>query len=257
MILSLIHHPGQASPIAALLDGVPVQGHALLQDRIVLDDPDGLDAQSVVAERRHGTAMASLIIHGDRQLAEPALQRRIYLRPVLYAPGGGQSEQVAADRLVLDTIYRAVLRMKEGDEEGEPTAPDVFIVNLSLGDPKRPFAGSISPWARLLDYLADRFGLLFVVSAGNVLDPLVLSGFNGFTDFDDASPEQREDAILDGTRRRSSNAQLAIPCRGTQPDYRRRMARRRRYGSAHQSSLLIAALPRVWPQRFLRDGPRT
>ena len=188
--------PGDSPPIAALFDGVPVQGHALLQGRLVLDDPDDLDELSVVQERRHGTAMASLIVHGDRQLAEPPLQRRIYLRPVLYAPGGELDERPMPDLLMVDAIYRAVLRMKEGDQEGEPTAPDVFIVNLSLGDRRRPFSGSISPWARLLDYLADRFGILFLVSAGNVQDPLVLSQFNGLTDFEDAPPAQREKAIL-------------------------------------------------------------
>jgi hypothetical protein len=74
-------------PIAALLDGVPVQGHRLLDGRLILDDPDDLDALSVVAERRHGTEMASLILHGDRNLIEPSLQRPLYVRPVLYAPG--------------------------------------------------------------------------------------------------------------------------------------------------------------------------
>lgn len=139
--------PGDNPPIAALFDGVPVQGHVLLQDRVVLDDPDDLDARSVVAGRHHGTAMASLIVHGDRQLAEPALQRSIYLRPVLYASADDAEEHPVRDRLVVDTIYRAVLRMREGDQEGGPAAPAVFVVNLSLGDRRRPFAGPISPWA--------------------------------------------------------------------------------------------------------------
>jgi hypothetical protein len=52
-----------AAPIAALFDGVPVQGHRLLNGRLILDDPDDLDALSIVAERRHGTEMASLILH--------------------------------------------------------------------------------------------------------------------------------------------------------------------------------------------------
>ena len=59
--------------------------------------------------------------------------------------------------------------MKNGDPEGDATAPEVFLVNLSLGDANRPFAGPMSPWGRLLDYLADRFGILFLVSAGTHL----------------------------------------------------------------------------------------
>ena len=130
-------------PIAALFDGMPVQGHRLLDGRLVLDDPDDLDTLSVVADRRHGTEMASLILHGDRNLVEPSLQRPLYVRPVLYAPGQGRDECPNQDKLLIDTIYRAVRRMKEGDDEGEATEPSVFIVNLSLGDKNRPFSGVI------------------------------------------------------------------------------------------------------------------
>jgi hypothetical protein len=186
----------QLPPIAAVLDAMPVQNHVLLADRIILDDPDDFDALSVVAERKHGTEMASLVLHGDRNLGEEPLPRPIYFRPVLYAPGGGRDECPQRDRLLLDLIYRAVLRMKAGDDEGPPTAPEVFIVNLSLGDRNRPFAGPMSPWGRLLDYLADRFGILFMVSAGNVREPLVVQDFAGLIEFENASAEDREAAIL-------------------------------------------------------------
>lgn len=209
--------PGDHPPIAALFDGVPVQEHDLLKGRVTLDDPDDLDALSVVSERRHGTAMASLIIHGDRHLAEPPLQRRIYLRPVLYAPDGNADEQPQHDRLLVDTIYRAVRRMREGDQEGEPTAPDVFIVNLSLGDRRRPFAGAISPWARLLDYLADQFGILFLVSAGNISDPLVPRGFNRITDFDNASAQEREKAFVEAMGEQRATRTLLSPAEALNP----------------------------------------
>jgi len=186
----------QLSPIAALFDAMPVQNHALLAGRLVLDDPDDFDAMSVVAERRHGTEMASLILHGDRNLGEMPLSRPVYFRPVLYAPGGGRNERPLRDRLLLDLIYRAVLRMKTGDDEGEATAPAVFIVNLSLGDRNRPFTGPMSPWGRLLDYLADRFCILFLVSAGNVVQPLVVPDFAGLIEFENASAPDREAAIL-------------------------------------------------------------
>lgn len=184
------------SPIAAIFDAMPVQNHDLLNGRLLLDDPDDYDAMSVVAERRHGTEMASLVLHGDRNRGEEPLSRPVYFRPVMYAPGSNQDEQPVRDRLLLDVIYRAVLRMKAGDNEGDPTAPDVFIVNLSLGDRNRPFSGPMSPWGRLLDYLADRFGLLFLVSAGNVKTPLSVPEFSGLIDFEAATPEEREAAIM-------------------------------------------------------------
>lgn len=132
----------QLPPIAAILDAMPVQNHALLARRLLLDDPDDFDALSIVAERKHGTEMASLILHGDRHLNEVPLPRPIYFRPVLYAPGGGGNERPLRDRLLLDLVYRAVLRMKEGDAEGAATAPSVFIVDLSLGD---QIAHSLAP----------------------------------------------------------------------------------------------------------------
>ena len=82
----LLPLPPGTVPIAAIFDGVPVQRHRLLDGRVMIDDPDALDQNSVVARRIHGTGMASLIIHGDRNLDELPITRTLYLRPVLYAP---------------------------------------------------------------------------------------------------------------------------------------------------------------------------
>ena len=199
------------TPISALFDGVPVLGHRLLDGRVRFDDPDDLEAISVVAERRHGTEMASLILHGDRNVAGPSLQRPLYVRPVLYAPGGGVPERTQPDRLLIDTIYRAVLRMRTGDPEGEAAAPEVFLVNLSLGDQNRPFTGPMSPWGRLLDHLADRFGILFLVSAGNVTDPLPVPAFSGLTDLEQDSPADRERAVFEALARQQSRRTLLSP----------------------------------------------
>ena len=192
---------------------MPVQRHRLLDQRLRLDDADGLDALSVVSERRHGTEMASLVLHGDRNIGgEPSLPRPLYFRPVLYAPGNGSPEQPQSNRLLIDTIYRAVRQMKIGDSEGGASAPEVFIVNLSLGDKNRPFAGPMSPWARLLDYLAEQFGILFVVSAGNILDPLPIPAFTGTTELEAATMAERQMAILnalDGQRSQRTLLSLA------------------------------------------------
>ena len=198
-------------PIAALLDGVPVLAHRLLDGRVRFDDPDDLDALSVVAKRVHGTQMASLILHGDRNLPEPALRRPLYFRPVLYASGNAANERTRPDRLLLDTIYRAVLRMKAGDADGSATAPDVFLVNLSLGDKNRPFTRPMSPWGRLLDHLSDRFGILFLVSAGNVLDPLSIPAFRTMTELEQATPAAREGAILEAIDTQRSQRTLLSP----------------------------------------------
>ena len=198
-------------PVAALFDGVPVQRHALLDGRLLIDDPDGLEDLSAVAGRRHGTAMASLILHGDRHREEEPLDRQVYVRPVLVPMDDGAREESSRDRLLVDTLYRAVRRMKEGNEEEAATAADVFLVNLSLGDRQRPFSGSISALARLLDYLSAKYGILFLVSAGNIARSLPVSAGESLFGFEDAAPSQRRELSLRALSRESARRTLLSP----------------------------------------------
>ena len=152
-------------PILAVLDSVPAANHPLLAARIIVEDPDDLEASSV-GERRHGTAMASLVVWGDLQKREPALRRPIVVRPVTYAPAFGD-ECFPDDTLIPDDMIRAVRRMIVGENGVPPATPTVIIVNVSLGDQNKPFFRRMSAWARALDWLAYEYGLLFIVSAGN------------------------------------------------------------------------------------------
>jgi hypothetical protein len=186
--------PAREQPVAALLDGVPLQGHALLANRLMLDDPDDLQAQALVSRRIHGTAMASLILHGDLNADDIPLDRPLYVRPLMVAPATG-NERTDGNRLLIDTIYRAILRMKGAAGE-EPAAPEVFLVNLSMGDVRRPFTRLMSPLARLLDFLAAQHGILFLVSGGNITTPLTLGEFDTWTDFEAADAGTRERAVL-------------------------------------------------------------
>ena len=185
-------HVPTGPPIAALFDGVPIPAHALLEGRLVLDDPDDLQSQAVVSRRVHGTAMASLILHGDRNDGGPPLPRPIYVRPVLGASENG-FEHSQPGQLLIDTIYQAVLRMKGGQN---PVAPTVFLVNLSIGDTRRPFAGIVSPLARLLDWLSTRYDLLFLVAAGNVPGSLEVPDYRTWTEFQSAEIAERQRAVL-------------------------------------------------------------
>lgn len=191
-----ISSPRSTEPVAALLDGMPVQAHTLLSDRLLIDDPDNLESRALVSHRMHGTAMASLILHGDRNQSEPSIGRPLYVRPIMVTDAL-RGEHTDQDRLLIDTIYRAVLRMK-GSEAEEAAAPSVFLVNLSLGDTRRPFTGVVSPLARLLDYLAEKYNLLFLVSGGNISTPLQIPGFSAWVPFESASEDNRTRAIIGG-----------------------------------------------------------
>jgi len=94
--------PPAGRPVAALLDGVPVQAHALLAGRLVLDDADNLQSRALVSRRIHGTAMASLIMHGDRNENGSALPHPLYVRPLMLA--NEHFEHTDGERLLIDTL---------------------------------------------------------------------------------------------------------------------------------------------------------
>jgi hypothetical protein len=175
-------------PILALLDGVPIAAHPLLTHHLVVDDQFGLEPGAPVDQRVHGTAMASLIVHGDRNNPAPPLTRRVHVVPVM-----GAGDQFPSRRLVVDVMYLAILAMRDGQDA---TAPGVLIVNLSLGNARRPFHLGLSPWARLLDRLAYRFGILFLVSAGNATEAIGIPAFATHTAFEDAHGPVRIDGTL-------------------------------------------------------------
>lgn len=167
-------------PVVALLDGLPLQNHALLAGRLEIDDPDGWEADYTAKDRVHGTAMASLILHGELDSAPAPLGRRLYVRPVLCPDPTDnfhqrRREHTPDDVLLIDLIHRAVKRICAGEGDMPAVAPTIRIINLSIGDDARLFERDMSPWARLLDWLAFRYSILFIVSAGNDVRPLALN----------------------------------------------------------------------------------
>ena len=196
----------EGSPIAALLDGVPVSEHPLLAGRLRVEDVFGLEEGVQVRDRRHGTAMASLLVHGDRNRNEPPLGRTVAVVPVM--AWDGNDETLPEDRLVVDVIHRAVGALRGPPD---PLAPDVLIVNLSLGNLRRPFHGQMSPWARLLDRLAWEHGILFVVSAGNAVERFPIEGFRNSIDFAAAAPSDRAAATLRAVHSLAPDRRLISP----------------------------------------------
>lgn len=189
----------QPPPTVVLLDGVPVQNHKLLEGRIELDDPDDFQARTPVSARMHGTSMASLILHGDRVEGEASpLKAKLVVSPILVGVDtfNGVTEGSPEDELFVDVIHRAVKRLLEGDGSEPPVCPSALIFNLSVGVRFRQFSGLVSPLARLLDHLSVKYGVLFVVSAGNVGEPLYVNGFRSLQEFLDSDPKEREKAIL-------------------------------------------------------------
>lgn len=203
-------HEGE--PLAALLDGVPQQNHPSLQGRLIVDDPEGWEETTQVQERRHGTAMASLAIWGNMDNPDEPLDRPLYVRPILHPdPHDWEDparERVPEERLPVQLVYEAVRRLYEAPEEEQSggVAPKVRAIGLAVGDPNRPFARTVSAWARLLDHLSYKYNVLFVVSAGNQNGSLTYSVSSeeaeGFLEDDGQLARQTVQALLKRVRHR-------------------------------------------------------
>lgn len=173
-------NPVDGVPIVAILDGVPFSQHDWLKNRLLVDDVDQLEAEYQRGDRKHGTAMASLVVHGELDAQELPLTRPVYFRPILQPdPQTRDREEHVPDEVFYeDRIERSVRRMFEGEGIVTAQAPNVKIINLSFGDPSRLFIHSPSPCAKLLDWLSWKYKVLFCVSTGNFSENIDL----GFTE---------------------------------------------------------------------------
>lgn len=134
--------PPVGNPVVAVFDGYPATNHNALGGRIMVDDPDNLAQNYQPGQQQHGTAMASLVVHGDLNTLGSPLNRQVYVRPI-FAPDPLQNEVLPQDRLLVDLIHRAVRRLFESEGQQLAVAPTVKIINLSLGNPEQPFDSEI------------------------------------------------------------------------------------------------------------------
>jgi hypothetical protein len=142
--------------------------------------------------------MASLVIHGDLNAVGEPLKTPVFLRPILVPKQDFQNrvfEVTPDDELLVDLIHRAVRGMLDGTE---PSAPTVRIINLSFANSWQPFDRELSPLARLLDWLAWKYKLLFLVSAGNHTDNITIEAIGG--KWRDLSPEELRSQVLHALR---------------------------------------------------------
>lgn len=180
-------------PIVGILDGLPIENHSLLTNRILIDDPDEWAQFYQVSERKHGTAIASAIIHGDLNIQNPqSLNAAVYIRPIMkpYSIRNGKQEFIPDDILMVDLIHRAIKRIFEGEGTGQPIAPSIRIINFSIGDPTRLFDQIVSPLGRLLDWLSYKYNVLFIISSGN--HPTELTATMREEEFNNLGNDQRE-----------------------------------------------------------------
>lgn len=191
---------------AVLLDGTPIAGHPALDGGVSIEDVHDLVRLSQVQHRRHATSMASLILRGDLLAdGEPVRDSRLLAIPVLIDDAHGATSP--DDQLFVDIVNVALARAFLGPDA---LAPDAFVVNFSIGVKGAHFAGRISSLARLLDWWSDQQGVLFVVSAGNVPDDLVIPNTTSIA-FEAKSAEQRRMLVEEAKRNARHTRTLMAP----------------------------------------------
>lgn len=201
-------------PVAAIFDGAPNLQHSALKGRLLFDDPDNLSAEYQPGERKHGTAMASLVIHGDiTDGGHAPLSRLVYAVPIMqpdpHSDPQNRTEHVPDDMFFEDRILRAVRRMFEGEGTVPPQAESVCVINLSIGDPLRPFIHTPSPWAKLLDWLSWKYRVLFCVSAGNYVENIDIG--IGVPEFRGLTPEKKVEHTLQTIQEYVSRRRILSP----------------------------------------------
>lgn len=200
-------------PVVCLLDGVPAANHPLLAGRVVVHDPDDLASESTVDERKHGTWMSSVAVWGDRSSGEAPASRQVLVRPILTpSPETLQRiEELPADELPPDLMWRVFRELFDSHDGVSPAAPQVAIVNLSVGDPATPFDSILSSWARMIDWLSYKYGVLVVVSAGNHHHrrlPLTPSNSDELIAL---TGDDRRQAVLEAQQRDQNQRRLLAP----------------------------------------------
>ena len=161
--------PGPNAPGILVVDSGVVR-HPLLEPAIAgfvpVDDSGGTGSDAY-DDQGHGTCVAGVAVYGDvracadRKAFEPKV--RLYSAKVMKRGPGGDA---VFDDLIDGKIKRAV-------DEIAAHHPSCRIVNLSLGDSDSTIAPGMPQLrlASLIDRLsASHKGLMFVVSAGNIVD---------------------------------------------------------------------------------------
>ncbi len=238
-------------PRAAMLDGLPITEHPLLRDRVLVVDPSNAASRVSVENRRHGTAISSLIVHGELLANEPPLDSRLLVRPVLtHVSLSGQSgialEQFDGDRLTVEIVHEALNQLF--GETPDPSAANVFVVNVSLGDRNRPAGnGPVSGWARLLDWWSATAGVLFIASTGNDTTELALQDFANYNSADDAPPDAMNRAAMRALIASRATRPILSPAEGINVFT---------IGAAHEEAITPTTLPATLKDPFnLRGAP--
>ena len=191
----------------ALFDGTTVASHPAIDGGVEIEDLNDIVRFSEVANRYHATSMASLILRGDLNAdGKPLDDSRLLNIPILVDDNTNQATSPDS-KLFVDVIHATLLRLFSGDEDLEHK---IFVINFAVGITSQRYAGRISALARLLDWWAYTHGVLFVISAGNIFDDLILTDI-GISEFENKPDVEKQRLIRQALRDFSYSRTLLAP----------------------------------------------
>ena len=173
--LPLVLPPLDDSPVVAIIDSGIREGHPLLAPAIV-GASSGAGIADSDDQTGHGTFVASLVLYGSLEdlIGERSVQPVAKLISIRVLDSAGQFP----DESLWETELLAALEVA--------AQSGARIINLSLGDPRRPFEPPRgTPLAASLDEFIRRTGIVVIVSAGN----MGLNDYSSVSEPDDYLPE--------------------------------------------------------------------
>lgn len=195
--------------ITGVLDGYPIESHQALVGRVIVEEVEVTAAQVPALNRGHGTAMASMILHGDLEVSPPpSINRPVASFPILSM--GKNGESIASNKLAIGIVHRALERIVALAKGGGPLQ-NITIINHSICDTNAPFVRRPSPWAMLLDYYSHYHGLLFVISGGNVFSKFPVPVYASNADFLAADPDERQASLVNAIEKSKGTRSILSP----------------------------------------------
>ena len=164
-------------PRMGLIGAAPDRLHPSIRDGLQEIDPEAVMRNYPTGAAQLGTPLASLMLHGNLDEGAEQLPTNVLVRPMMEAKADDWTSDVTEECLPRKgtVVGQVAAAMEDLLQHHRAELERCAAILVSLNAPEERFDGEVTPLARLLDYYAHTYGLLFVVAAGDLNRPLRLN----------------------------------------------------------------------------------
>jgi len=159
---------GENAPLAAVLDSGVFSANPMLNNVIVAEEEFDTTENTTSDLNGHGTGVAGIVVYGD---FDKCIDSKIFTPLVRICNGKIMHNENG------DVCFPADKRPEQIVKEAIEYFHKEYncrIFNLSAGDMDHLYKGGRQfAWAEMLDQLSRNLDIVIIVSAGNVLDPVI------------------------------------------------------------------------------------